>query len=428
MLRNLREIMGLTIEQVADELSISPDQVALAEKTNDKEYSRMFFYAFPINRKILRYPDADPFLPSYDQTSPGKRLESWMLENKISASTVARALNIHVEDVFKFIKHSRIITKAEGEEIQRKLGINRKWLMYGDGRNKGKPIQTITIDADQVETSKKSLLELMSADFKKLPDDRIVSKGDIVKERKEWGHKVREARKNADLTLKGLAEYLGLSSSRIGQMECGIITEKQAKEVLIAITNYSHNSQILYNQKISDEDNLLLEDDLQDRHFLPLEKADDSKAWGQIIRKKRKGANLTIKGLAKLLGLSSGRICQMECGMISKKQAENVIVYLSEYTKCDELAANPPHCSQTDTNIRTLSQDGVDWGAKIKAARNNAGFSQQHLGNIIGKSHATVSLIEKGHVTEETAKWILTLIENTQRNKRVQYKANIADI
>ncbi len=184
-------------------------------------------------------------------------------------------------------------------------------------------------------------------------------------------------------------------------------------------------SKDLYNQAASDEDNILPEDELQDRHVLPLKKVADSKAWGQIIREKRKSANLTIKGLAEFLGLSSGRISQMECGMISKRQAENVIDFLSKYTKCDKNEIKPTPSSQTDISMKTLSQDGLDWGAKIKTARKKAGFSQQNLGNIIGKSHATVSLIEKGHVTEETAKWILTLIENTQRTKRVQYETDI---
>ncbi len=84
MLQELREIMGLTIEQVADEMNCSPQEILNWEKENNSEYTRLFFNVFPLNRAVLRYPDADPFLPSYDQTSPGKRMENW-----ISASALA---------------------------------------------------------------------------------------------------------------------------------------------------------------------------------------------------------------------------------------------------------------------------------------------------------------------------------------------------
>ncbi len=319
MLQDLREIMGLTVEQVADELRLSPEQIKNWEQTDDKQYSRMFFHAFPLNKAVLKYPDADPFLPSYDQTSPGKRMEIWMLENGIPASVIAERLGGSVSDVLGFIQNpEEKLTREKGEEIERKTGINRKWLMYGDGRNRGKPIRCLRKNEQNPQQDQLSLIEKMAADFEKLPDEKIKTAEEELQERKALGQKVREARKEAGLSLKEAAEVLHVSASRVGQLECGIITARRAEEALRMYARYTGSLNIRYE------------------------------------------------------------------GTAAEK-------------------AGP--------GIRAAAEAPLSWGEKIRLARKEAGLSQQNVGDMIHMSHATVSLMEKGRVSEETARWVLRLIE-----------------
>ncbi len=326
MLRDLREIMGLTIEQVADELSITSEQVLHAEETDEKEYCDRFFQAFPVRRAVLRYPDADPFLPSYDQTSPGKRMEAWMLQHNISASEIADVLEIDVDKILKLLASQDIIlTKAQGEIVEKLTGINRKWLMYGDGRNKGMPAAALRKKKTADDTDNTTLLEKMAADFEKLPDNKIKTHEEEVKERKALGLMVREARKNAKLTIREAADVLQVSPSRVGQLECGIITEKRAEEVLQALTRYTNRF-----NAVSEKNNT--------------------------------------------------------------KKAQNAIV--------------------------AVSPAGIIWGEKLRIARKTARLSQQDVGDMISMSHASISLMEKGRVSPQTAEKLIKMISTAEKKQK----------
>ncbi len=317
MLQDLREIMGLTIEQVADELSLSADQVSAWEKVDDPQYSLLFFAAYPVNRAVLRHPGADPFLSSYDQTSPGRRLERWMLENGVSASALSARLSTNVEWVLGFVQGTEgPLTKAQGEMIQERTGINRKWLMYGDGRNRGSVSPALRKRKEDPTDQSSSLFEKMAADFQKLPDRKIKTREEEKREKKELGLQVREARKAAGLSIREAAEVLQISASRVGQLECGIITEKRAREVLGL-----------------------------------------------------------IRAHARQVGSPPAAVEKAEEGPVIK------------------------------------SEPGLIWGEKIREARKKAGFSQQGVGNLIRMSHASVSLMEKGRVSEEKAREVLEVIE-----------------
>lgn len=324
MIRDLREIMGLTVEQVADELALSTEQVVRAEETDDKEYCEQFIHAFPIRRAILRYPDADPFLPSYDQTSPGRRLEAWMLEYNISASEIAGVLGIKVEQILKILGSQDItVNREQGEAIEKLTGINRKWLMYGDGRNKGTPVAALR-KKKEAEEDQSTLLEKMAADFEKLPDSKVKTPEEEKKERKELGLKVREARKNARLTIREAADVLQVSASRVGQLECGIITEKRAEEVIRKLEAY--------------------------KSFL--------------------------------------------------SSSENKTA------------------AKSQTALVAVSPSGLIWGEKLKMARKSAGLSQQDVGDMISMSHASISLMEKGRVTQQTVEKLLMLISESDKQKK----------
>ncbi len=323
MIRDLREIMGLTVEQVADELALSTEQVVQAEETDDKEYCEQFIHAFPIRRAVLRYPDADPFLPSYDQTFPGRRLEAWMLEYNISASEMAGILGIEVEQILKILGSQDVtVNRKQGETIEKLTGINRKWLMYGDGRNKGMPVAALRKEKE-VEEDKSTLFEKMAADFEKLPDRKIKTPEEEKRERKELGLKVREARKDARLTIREAADILHVSASRVGQLECGIITEKRAEEVLKKLEEYKS------------------------------------------------------------------------------------YVYASKNSAT----------AKSERAIAAVSPSGIIWGEKLKKARKSAGLSQQDVGDMISMSHASISLMEKGRVTQQTVEKLLQLISESDKQK-----------
>ena len=91
-IRDIREIMGLTQAQVADELGVPRQEVIDCEENGETYLLLQYISAFPINPGILKDPDVDPFLPSFDQTSPGERLRAWREEHGLSPEEAAAAL------------------------------------------------------------------------------------------------------------------------------------------------------------------------------------------------------------------------------------------------------------------------------------------------------------------------------------------------
>ena len=98
-IRALREIMGLSQAQVAEELGVPRQEVIDCEENGETYLLLQYRSAFPINPKILTDPDADPFLPSFDQGSAGQRLRRWRKEAGIPEEEMASALGISVEDL-----------------------------------------------------------------------------------------------------------------------------------------------------------------------------------------------------------------------------------------------------------------------------------------------------------------------------------------
>ncbi len=319
MLQDLREILGLTVSQVADELRLTEEQVIQAEETDDPEYASLFISAFPVNRKILENPDADPFLRWYDQTSPGKRLQRWLLENKVSVGDFARAMDVEPDRVMAFIRDEiEPLTREVGETVEKRTGISRKWLMYGDGRYRGAALPSLV--KKQEAAPKQCLFERMAADFEKLPDHKVMTPEEELKRRKALGQQVRDARKGAGLTLQQAADILRITASRMGQMECGVISEKRAAKALGMLEDYTRKA-------------------------------------------KNRGEGSTVR----------------RGNMISKT--------------CRDYY----------------------WGEKIRRIRLAAGLSQTAAGALIGVTHSTVSLMEKGRVTPEAAAELVALMEKQKR-------------
>ena len=96
-IRDIREIMGLSQAQVADELGVPKQEVIDCEENGETYLLLQYISAFPINPQIMKNPDEDPFLPSFDQTTPGHRMAQWREKNGLSARDVADALGMSEE-------------------------------------------------------------------------------------------------------------------------------------------------------------------------------------------------------------------------------------------------------------------------------------------------------------------------------------------
>ncbi len=318
MLKELRDIMGLSIEQVSDELQMSPQQVADLEEANDPGYADLLFSAFPLNRRVMTNPDADPFLRSYDQTSPGKRMESWMLENKISASRMAEQLGVKTEDILSFIKGEVSLNRARGEEIERRTGLNRKWLMYGDGRNKGRPVADLRKLAEPAPGENVSMLEKMAADFNSLPDQPVVVPEDEKQHKKALGQQIRNMRKELNLSLRQAGDIVHITESRMSQIECGVLTDKRADEVMALLENYKRKPGKVRLSRNPREDDYLI---------LPVA---TGKVWGEKLHAARKDYRLSQQEVGDLMGVSRSAIGLMERGRVSKKTVDRLLKLMRE--------------------------------------------------------------------------------------------------
>ncbi len=319
MLKDLREIMGLTQDQAADELSISAEEVAALEEKDDEEYARSFFQAFPLNPKVLTHPEADPFFRSYDQTSPARRLSGWMLENNISACRMAECLGRSPEYVTSLMNGKETLNRAQGEDLERYTGINRKWVMYGDGRNKGKPVPILLRKAETGSEENKSMLEKMAEDFTVLPDDGPITAEQQRQEKKQLGLQIRSARKEAGLSIRDASRLLGISESRMGQMECGVITEKRANEVLQVFSSRQARTAAGRSRRASGKTDtgLILSTPTGIR-------------WGEKLRSVRREMGLSQQDVGDLIGVSHSAISLMEKGRVRKDTVENLIKMMKE--------------------------------------------------------------------------------------------------
>jgi len=141
-LMDLREAMGLTTAQVAEELGVPRQDVEDSEETGSTWLLQPFIAAFPINPEILKDENIDPFLDSYVQNTVRDRAVEWREKNGLSIERMAAALEMTAEQLAAAEESGRI-TRALGTKIEKTVGMNRKWLMYGDGRVKGVSILTI---------------------------------------------------------------------------------------------------------------------------------------------------------------------------------------------------------------------------------------------------------------------------------------------
>ena len=344
-------------------------------------------------------------------------MQAWREENGISPEEMADTLGITPIDLLAFEGGAGPqINRRRGEEIERKTGMNRKWLMYGDGRSKGKP---------RIQPAHKA-----EAKTKNLREDRNPAPN------KRDGQRVKEARKAAGLTREQLAEMMNLSVSRVAQMESGYIREQKAEQILHRIasmeekegeespkdagirlrnarkeaglsvkeaaeimgvkhTTLAHLESGYVTPKHADE----LIGKLQAVPARTETAAFDPKEAGARIREERIKAGLSQKELSTILHVPAARISHAELGSVTEQEAENIL---------RRIHGKP---SREIVNRKIKPKDQVILGSKIRDTRMRIGLSQKALGEIMQFPQTKVSLIEKGKVDEPTAKKILAALE-----------------
>ncbi len=364
MLQDLREILNLSVAQVADELGMPQHAVMAAEEADDPVYASRFIGAFPVNPAILANPDVDPFLPSFEQGLPGERLAVWREAAGLSGESFAEVLGISTGELDSLEKGETSINRRRGVEIERACGINRKWLMYGDGRNKG----TIRLQPEE-----------------KTPRTPSVRSAAVVRNI-EAGRRIRAARKALNLTLKEAGERIGVAYGTLSRAESGYVTESRAEEMI--------------------------------RKMSPERGREEGEALspGMKIRAVRKAAGLTQKDVGALTGLASVTIASMEAGRVSDKRAEEIVEAIRAAVPVPE----KPESGENAPGGGTFSSGGRNTaaGARIREARKAAGLSQKILAKILRISETRLIAMELGEVTEEQAEKAIRAANGEPRREK----------
>ena len=419
-LTDLREAMGLSISQVAEELGVPRQDVVDSEELGSTYLLQPFVAAFPINPAILTNPDIDPFLDSYVQNEVRDRAAEWREKNCISLGRMAEALGM-TEEQLKAVEDSGRITKALGMKIERTVGMNRKWLMYGDGRNRG----TCILKTEEPGKGGRAAEPAQPEAEPRIAPNR------------EAGERIRAARKAAGMSREELARRLELSVSRIAQMESGYVKDKKAEEVIEMIKPENSGKEVgqqvrdarkAAGMKIKDVAELagvapgtmaamecghisaarakeiiqLIQDAPKAARSFQLAQ---SKEAGSRIRDARKAAGLSQKELGVILRVPESAVSRMELGDVTKERAEEIIRRIH----------GAPRHSGTTRRVKQTAQ--VLLGRKIRDARENAGLSQKAFGDLIGLPQSRISLIEKGNVDSSTAAEILRAFEDASTEK-----------
>lgn len=441
MLQEIREIMGLTVSQVADELSQSQEWVRYSEAHDSLRYARMFFDAFPVNPNILKNPDDDPFIPQYEQSSIGERLESWMLDNDMSVEELAGLLSSKPEHISSLLRNPKArVNRRRGEEIEKACGINRKWLMYGDGRNKGKPIRAKNSESG----TEKNAAETLEKDGKQVTNQP----GNIGAAPRMSG--ASAARRNASGGAAGTVKP-----------EAG------------AQKNAAGNAQPAGQENASGAQQSAAPEKPAGTALTPRQAAAaKAREIGKEIRAIRKSLGLTINEAADLLHIRRSVFSSIESGATSLSRTEDTLRAIRELKaetekrnekeearrnqrrragsgNGGEAAKSPaeddmtekkkagrgkksPEAGETgrgntgrkrtgtssgkaveaeNTDVSALSGlSKKELGQRIRRARKNRGLSLKQAGDLCGITAPTLSQVECGRVSEKRAAMILKML------------------
>jgi len=417
---DLREAMGLTTAQVAEELGVPRADVEDCEESGSTYLLRPFIAAFPINPEILVDEEIDPFLDTFVQNDLKDRAKEWREENGLTLEREAEVLGMSAEQLARMEENGRV-TKALGIKIEKMIGMNRKWLMYGDGRNKGtcliapaaekmpkrgrpntsgneprkiKPNRDLgqkikaarkAAGMSREEMAKELNLSVSRVDqmesgyIRESRANEVLSQlqsGDIAK---DWGLRIREARKNSGLKLKDAADAVGLAPGTLAAMECGHVSAKRAEELIAQLKKAEAPAKT--------------------------KEPDFDKEMGAEIREARKAKGMTIKELATILHVPQSTVSRMELGYVSREKAEEAIARIN----------GKPRRETKNRRVKTSTKVLV--GRELKELRKKVGLSQKELGDLVGYPQSRISLIEKGEVDDRTAADIRRVIEREAQRR-----------
>lgn len=417
--KKIREMLGLTVPQAADELNIPRQDLMDGEENEEAYLLARYIAVFPVNPEILSNPQATPFLPSYVAGTPGSRMRAWREENGISAAQMAAAIGVTEETLAAFEAGSEGMSRARGEAIEKATGMNRKWLMFGDGREKGTPVQIAPAKGRRRQASSApgtsgggpnrengqrlkaarleagmtreklaeaaglSVSRIVQMESGYLREDRLEQMlrllempGKEEPDRKAYGRRIRDARKAAGLSVREAAELAGLQHTSLAHLESGYVTERRAEELEALFLQAGHK-----------------------RAFSP-------KEAGIRIRDARKAAGLSQKELATILRITPGAVSAIELGDVTQERAETILRRIGGEGKRPQGAVK-----------RVRRTDQVLLGSGIRDARTRAGMSQKELAELLGVSQGKISLMERGRVDSGSAREILAKIEEEGKKK-----------
>ena len=416
-IRELRELLGLSVAQASDELNIPRQDLLDCEENGETYLFSRYIAVFPLNPEILTHPQAEPFLPAYVPGTPGSRMRSWREENGISPADMARAIGETEESLAAFEAGSASVSRARGEMIEKNTGMNRKWLMFGDGRDKGIPKlresgkkkEAVPRDArgsaapnredgqrvraarlaagmsraqlaERAGLSVSRIVQIESGYVKTEKAEQILRLMDTGPEketdRKVFGQRIREARKAAGLSVREAAELAGLQHTSLAHMESGYVTEKRADELAALFAGTARKQ------------------------------AFSAKEAGIQIRDARKAAGLSQKELATILRMTPGAVSAIEFGEVTEERAAEIL---------RRIGGEGKHRQGTVKRVRRTDQ--VLLGSGIRDARIKAGLSQKELAEMMGVSQGKISLMERGRVDSATAREILQKMEEEPKKR-----------
>ena len=243
----LRQQMGLTQAQVADELDMTPEKLDEYERSSyPEEVQTRFLAAFPINPDYVRTGMGEPLLEGCDHTFQGNRLRAWMEQYHLPLRLTAERLKCSENDLETFLTQPlAVVDKKNGERLEMRLGMNRKWLMYGDGTDKGEPNFRVPATEKTEKEQGQPVKTAERSGTKSSGDSGSENAENQEKSSAKSGGRSRKPKASVTpyeqihalraqhgLTLKQAGQLAGVSAPRLSQIEHGEGSEERAYEIL----------------------------------------------------------------------------------------------------------------------------------------------------------------------------------------------------
>ena len=301
----LRQIMGLSRAAAAEEMGISADMLRKFEESSlPPTMNRVFLSAFPIQPDYLRTEKGDPFLPSFDQSTPADRIRRWREEHGMSIEQMAQTIRMDPARLAAFeADDGGQVARQVALKIEERAGIPHRWLMYGDGR--------ALLSRTEPESSREEQASLQAENTEDSPEGRRPGEKPLETDPSlaHAGKLVRGARSDAghaaDLFLAEAGSVLGATVSDAAGLSGDVSGTEAAKPEKQTVPPARAQKDTTEKQEV-------------DLAVSPSER----------VHMARKEAGMTLAQVGALLGVTPQRISMMEHGKVSEEQADIVIQML----------------------------------------------------------------------------------------------------